>query len=193
MRDLRLHAKPSIKISLAVSLASVLVGKIGSHIPFIEMLYGTTGKGKTVTLKIAATIWGNPDDMISSANSTMNSIEYNCGLLHDVPLILDEVEQLQRDPDKFTQMIYQLTEGKGKGRLTRYVTERKTNEWSNATILTGESRITEGIVKGGAINRVIEVPFEENPCDGPKQLGEYLDDLRHHYGFAGKIFTDKLQ
>ena len=50
----------NIRLMLSASFASVLIEKVGA-LPFVLHLWGTTGFGKTVSLMVASSIWGNPD------------------------------------------------------------------------------------------------------------------------------------
>ena len=50
----------NIRLVLAASFASPLIEVVGA-LPFILHLWGTTGFGKTVSLMVASSVWGNPE------------------------------------------------------------------------------------------------------------------------------------
>ena len=58
-KQLRSCGRLEPRIALAASFASVLIQPL-DVLPFIVDFYGQTGGGKTVTINIAASVWGNP-------------------------------------------------------------------------------------------------------------------------------------
>ena len=86
----------NIRLMLSASFASVLIEKVGA-LPFVLHLWGTTGFGKTVSLMVASSIWGNPDMgcLTRSMNATANSIVRTAGFLYSIPFCADEMQQIK--------------------------------------------------------------------------------------------------
>ena len=154
---------------LAGSFSSALVEPLGT-LPFFIHIWGTTEKGKTVALMLAASVWANPKmgEYIHSFNSTAVAQEMAAGFVNSLPLILDELQMI-KERKEFDQLIYQLTEGVGRVRGKRKTGGlQKVHTWQNSILTSGESPITNASSGGGAVNRIIELECDndmlfENP------------------------------
>lgn len=166
--------------------ASVLIEKIGG-LCFLLHLWGGTGKGKTVGLKAAASIWGEPEKLLLSADATDNYATGRASFFKNLPVMIDETQVASNKLDK---LIYLLTEGRTRGRLDRNGKERNASTWMCATILTGEKPLIHGKSAAGVANRVIELEV-----DTPlfQDFGQVMDIIQEHYGFAGKRFIEYIQ
>lgn len=179
------------RIILAASFASVLVEPCGA-LPFFVHLWGGTGTGKTVGLLLAASVWANPEmgRYIHTFNSTAVAQELSAGFVNSLPLIIDEL-QIQRDKSDFDNIIYQLAEGVGKNRGAKTGGLQQIQTWNNCILTTGEQPISSNYSGSGAINRIIELSCEEiRLFNDPIKTA---DLVKKNYGFAGKMFVEKLQ
>ena len=142
---------------------------------------------------VAASVWGNPalGHYLQSHNATQVGMERMAAFLTHLPYCLDE---LQLAKDRFGKSIvdvYQLAEGMGRTRSNKRGTVERTPTWSNCFLSTGETPIARINSGAGAVNRVVDIECSANAAvvhDGPK----YANIVREHYGFAGRIFVDKL-
>ena len=189
IRNLRRKSK-ALRFLLASSFASVLVKRININ-TFIVHLWGKAGNGKTVAEMICASIWGKPDNnFISNLSNTTIANERLCNFYRNLPIFLDELQIAKTKYKNFDEMIYILTEGKGKERGTADNGIREQTIWQNIILLTGEEPITGDFSKEGVKNRVIEIN-ENNTIieDG----NEVVNFIQENYGFAGKDFIEKIQ
>ena len=78
-------------VYLIASFASVLV-KILGLLPFIVNLWTETGKGKTVALMLACSVWGNPEEgqYLTDPTSTRTALERRCTALNNLPMMRNE-------------------------------------------------------------------------------------------------------
>lgn len=174
---------------MAAALGSILV-PIKAITPFIVDLYCPTGRGKTINMKFAASIWGNPSNLIKEATSTINALETILGTLNNIPLMIDDISKIQDDETgrKSTDMIYRLTAGSGKERRQANKNEvEDTSTWSNIIITNMERPLETETMKGGALNRVLD--FEAQDGDIFDDFGEVSAIVSENYGFFGRIFT----
>ncbi len=188
---IRGHSK-IVQIMLAASLASALI-KPTDSLPFLVHLWGGSGAGKTVALKAAASVWGSPcddADFIRTFNATAVGMEMAAGFCGSLPLLLDEL-QIAKDRKSFDDIIYMLTEGKGRTRGAKTGGLQSTASWRNTILTTGEMPIANSASGAGAVNRVIGIDCkEERLFLNPK---ETVQVFSQNYGFAGKIFIDMLR
>ena len=179
------------RIVLAASFASVIL-KDCNLLPFFVHLWGGTETGKTVSLMLAASVWGNPGlgEYVQSFNSTAVGQEMLAGLFNNLPMIMDEL-QIIKDRASFDEMIYKLTEGIGRTRGSKTGGLQKTQTWRNCILTTGEYPIVNSSSGAGAVNRIIEVDCKNVEFfENPKYV---VDTIKENYGFAGKYWVDYLK
>ena len=181
----------NIRLMLSASFASVLIEKVGA-LPFVIHLWGETGFGKTVSLMVASSIWGNPElgCLTRSMNATANSIVRTSAFLYSIPFCADEMQQIKDRWENYDNFIMFVCEGidKGKAKARGGVEEQKT--WRNAFIFTGEEPVTKANSGGGVKNRCIEIEVKDKIIkDGNKTANL----VKENYGFAGKRFVEYIQ
>jgi hypothetical protein len=178
---------------LAGSFASPLISVVGA-LPFYVHIWGVdSGTGKTVALMLAASIWGNPDlgKYIQTHNATQVGQERIAAYLNQIPYCIDELQLANNGKGAANVNVYQLAQGVGRSRGKRAGGVETTPTWHCSILSTGEFPLTSNNAGSGAINRVIEIEAKPGRYiirDGNK----IADDLRRNYGFAGKLFVDKL-
>lgn len=181
------------RIVMAASFASVLVEPCGC-LPFFVHLWGAeSGTGKTVALMAAASVWASPviGGFLQTFNSTVVSRERVAGFLNSLPMIIDEL-QLSKDirgVQRFDP--YQLAEGTGRGRGTKYGGIDRTITWANCMITTGETPLVGTQDGAGAINRVLDIEVMEGEqiiADGHATA----NFVRLNHGHAGRKFVERL-
>ena len=192
MIELRQKKVKEAKIALAASFASVLIQPLGA-LPFIVDFYGQTGGGKTVTINVAASVWGNPEAgaYVGNFRSTDVGLETRSDMLNNLPLILDDSNNASKFiKDNYETLIYNLCSGKGKARSNKELGAMKENTWKNVTICNGERPIADFADSGGAINRILEVECLEDIYSDPVKVNE---TVMKNYGHAGIVFIDHLK
>lgn len=180
----------TLRFMIASSFASILV-RVFKLNTFIVHLWGKSGNGKTVAEMICASIWGKPDsNMISNLSNTAIANERLCNFYRNMPIFLDELQIAKAKYKSFDELIYILTEGKGKERGTVDNGIREQTSWQTIIILSGEEPITSDTSKEGVKNRVIEIN-EDNYIveDG----NEVVNFIQENYGFAGKEFIELIK
>lgn len=188
VRDLRKSGRIEIKMSLAASFASILVGKLGA-LPFIFDLWGETEGGKSVSMMLAASVWANPDNnqYIGDFKTSEVQLEVRADLLNHLPMMLDDTSKTSsRIRDNFEGVVYDLCSGKGKSRSNKELGIRRENRWKNTILTNGERPLSSYVVQGGAINRILEIECKERVYKDPQHTAELL---KKNYGFAGNRFV----
>lgn len=189
---LRASGRKEVKLMLAASFASVLVGLLGG-LPFFVDLWGETEGGKTVTLMVAASVWGNPGESqyIGDFKTTDVALEAKADMLNHLPMILDDTSKTSsRIRDNFEGIVYDLCSGKGKSRSNRELGINRENRWQNCILTNGERPLNSYVSQGGAINRILEVECGEKVYKDPQDTA---DILKKNYGFAGKRFVEIIK
>ena len=180
----------NIRLALAASFASPLIEVVGA-LPFILHLWGTTGFGKTVSLMVASSVWGNPEMgcLTRTMNMTANAMARTACFLYNIPFCADELQQIKTNWGTYDSLVMYLTEGIDRGRAKAKGGVEQTKTWRNSFIFTGEEPITKGVSGGGVKNRVIEIECENKII----QDGNYTANLvKANYGHAGMLFIAYL-
>ena len=181
------------RIVLAASVASVLL-KWTSGQPFMVHLWSAeSGTGKTIAAMLAASVWADPTigRYMRSMNATKVANEQLAGFCNNLPLILDELQTIQKNAD-FDDVIYMLCEGTGKARGSRDGGLREQSKWLNTIITNGEQPISTE-ARAGAVNRVISIEADGEIIPGGKEgMSEIADTLRENYGHAGRMLVNRI-
>lgn len=188
----QVKAYPRVISGIYASFASVLIELLGANL-FIFEWAGETSKGKTIALRLAASVWGRPEErgngIIRKWNASVVSLERIAGLSNHIPVFLDDTKE--GDPKVMPRTVYQMTSGQGKGRGS-IKGAQQTKYWRNVIFSTGEQKITSFSNDGGAVGRTISIaglPFQEATHDTFKLVRELEALSKSNYGHAGQAFV----
>lgn len=179
---------------MAASYASVLVQPIGLN-PFIVSLWGGTGIGKTVALKLATSVWADPGEgqYMTDAKATQTAMEIRLNVLNSLPMTLDDMAQIKNHADEdFSQLIYRWCAGKGRDRSNVDLSLNRMTSWRNCTITNGERSLVDESTQGGAVNRVIDVECEE-PLFDAVSGNAVCKCVQANFGYSGLDFIRLLE
>lgn len=191
-KELRSCGRLEPRIALAASFASVLIHPLNA-LPFIVDFYGQTGGGKTVTINIAASIWGDPAPgaYVGNFRASDTNLEIRADMLNSLPMVLDDSKNASKYvQDNYESLIYNLCAGKGKGRSNKELGVAEEKTWNCVTICNGENPISEFADSGGAINRIVEIECCEDIYENPAEINS---TVMKNYGFAGRVFVGNLK
>ena len=177
------------KIYLAGALASALIEPLNA-LPFIINLWGDTGKGKTVAIMLAASVWAYPggNDYVTDPKSTITALELRMDFLNNLPMLIDDMAQLkEKFADDFSELVYMLCSGKGKDRANTSLGLNKSTTWRNVILTNGEHSLVTETMQGGAVNRIIDVEMEDGYIF--ENGNEVVEILKNNYGYCGKEFV----
>ena len=174
-------------------------------------LLGSSSMGKSLSLKLAASVWGNPDRYVKTWRSTDNALEGTASEHNDSFLPLDEISEC--DPKIVGKTVYMLANGHGKGRSTTTGHNRIAKTWRIIFLSNGEESLQNFMAQAGQkTNAGIEVRVAHIDADAGKGLKTFdslvlaktseaqadtINELSHaYYGSAGiawleHITTDK--
>ncbi|WP_167955616.1 DUF927 domain-containing protein [Anaerosporobacter faecicola] len=193
VKEIRKSDRFEPKIYLAASLASALVEPLNA-LPFVVNLWGDTGKGKTVVLMLAASIWANPmeEAYLTDPKSTPTALELRLDFLNNLPMLIDDMAQVkEKYHGNFSELVYYLCSGTGKDRANATLGLRAKTRWRNCILTNGEHSLVTETMQGGAVNRIIDVEMEDGLIfqDGNK----VVSILKENYGFAGREFIEVVR
>lgn len=185
---------------LAASFASPLIAVVGVQ-TFIVYLWGKSRSGKTLTLKAAGSVWGDPsegtDSYYRTFADTPKAIVRTATFLGDVPILLDELQSKgsaggQKGKQQAVEdLLYVLSLGHERGALNSNRTMMGYGSWRALTIATGEIPIIIDNTQQGAVNRTLEINAE--PFDDVREAQEMHRLVSEQYGTAGRVYIASLK
>lgn len=180
------------KIYLIGSMASALIEPLNA-LPFIINLWGDTGKGKTVAIMLAASVWAYPggSDYVTDPKSTVTALELRLDFLNNFPMLIDDMAQLKdKYSGDFSELVYMLCSGKGKDRANATMGLNKSTSWRNVILTNGEHSMVTETMQGGAINRIVDVEMMEGYIF--ENGNAVVETIKQNYGFCGRRFIDAI-
>ena len=193
IKQIRKSGRYEPQLYLAGAFASILLKPL-NVLPFILNLWGETGKGKTVALMVACSVWANPAEnkYITDSSSTQVAVEVREDILNNLPLMMDDLSKVRdRLGDGFADFIYLLCGGKGKDRSNVNLGMNKQNTWQNICLTNIERPLTNDTMRAGAINRILDFEMDDGAIF--KNGNHVVSVLSKNYGFAGKMFVDIIK
>ena len=193
-RDLTfaLRSNETLRIMMDASFASALVEPL-SALPFVFHLWGKTGGGKTVSLCLAMSIWGDPrpGKLVRTMNMTQNAMLATAAFLNSIPFAGDELQTIKTRWDSYDQLIMRVTEGIDRARM-KYDKTSEIKTWRCAFLFTGEEPCVKSSSGGGVVNRVLSFENTEDLFSA-ESGSSVMALLSAHHGHAGEMFTDCVQ
>lgn len=182
---------------VASAFAAPLVELVGQVSLVLSIYSELSGVGKSTSMQIAQAVWGNPRTGMSSLNDTQNSVMKKIADLRSLPVYWDELRTFEQ-VERIVDLIFSVTQGKGKARLTRDIVQQDTPAFttmfvvaSNYGLSDNVYRHTEATEAGGL--RLFEI--EANPLTSSladHQARQLLLPLASNYGCAGAIYARYL-
>lgn len=177
---------PSVLLALYASLAAPFLGILPDAPSGILDWSGSTSKGKTTTLALAASVWGHPrkgQHYVHSWDATAAYIEGAADCLRHLPLCLDDTRD-SRDPLALERLIYTYAGESGRGRA-KPDGLRASLEVRGVLLSTGEQPITSFGSGGGARARSLCLRGWPLGDDGHRVSIEVVSALVDHHALAG--------
>jgi hypothetical protein len=138
---------PVMRRVLCAALAAPLLAPLDQR-GFALHLCGDSSRGKTTMLRIAASVFGDPDDpaWVATWNTTANAAESRAATLCDLPLFFDEIGA--SDPIAVQRLIYTLANGESRGRMSSNASVQRARHWRTVVMSSGEHPLAEGLATG---------------------------------------------
>ncbi len=183
--------KPYTPVKLAVyaALAAPLLDLLGES-SFIFELAGGTSKGKTTALRVAASLYGCPDEQkpgfFKQWNLTKVYVERYAATMNHLPLFVDDTKKA--DPRMVPATIYQFASGQGRGRGSLKGSQIGAT-WCTVLLSTGEQKLSSFSKDGGAVGRILSLhgsPFESTDLETGTMIEGLNELVSANYGHLGE-------
>ena len=156
----------------------------------------SSGTGKSISLSLASSVYGHPQQYGLSVNTSDVAAQHRMGMLHSLPLVMDEVTNRMRDirggdTEWINRLLMDITTGKGKERLeAATISERKNvTTWATIALLSSNTSIIDALgsrayTTQGEMMRLLEVEMHTK-LNLSEQETRLLESLNSHYGVVG--------
>ncbi|WP_166739025.1 DUF927 domain-containing protein [Alkanindiges illinoisensis] len=131
---------------------------------------GDSSSGKSTALKLAGSVWGDPEQVIRQWRATSNALEGIAALHNDNFLGLDEIGQC--NAKDIGDTVYMLSNGQGKARMQRTGITRPVSQWRVMFLSNGEESLAAIMQQTGKrTNAGQEIRLADIPADAGHGLG----------------------
>jgi len=190
--------RPALDVILISAFAAPLVPMTGHSGIILGAYSSKTGIGKTTAMTTATAVWGHPTKGRNGLNDTINMVMNKAGQIRNLPLIWDELKT-QKQFSTVSDLVFQLTEGREKGRLNRQSEVKDIRDFQTLLIYAANSSIVEHITKetkGTAAGVVRIFEFEVPPIKFEDHAMAHVQNLQGqlqaNFGIIGLAYAKYL-
>lgn len=154
-----------------------------------------TGTGKSLALTLASSVWGSKK-FIMNPHASAIAQEHRMGILNNLPLIIDEITESNKDFEWISAFVMDMTLGQGKERMMSSANEERDNytNWRALMLLASNKHITDFFsavrkqMSEGHLRRFLELKMETKIEWEPEEK-KLLKLLRTNKGIAAHTYV----
>lgn len=185
----------NLELSLVLGFSSVLNGYLSNSLDVKNLFvhfFGDSSTGKSTALQLAISVASNPaqteNSLFLTWNTTGNALMHSMGDNNGYPVAIDEASMSNND--SFTQLIFQLSGGFEKKRLTKEIAMNSSQTFCTTILSSGEhSLINKSKKTSGLKVRLIE--FDSLELTTSSEHSETVKQVvKGNYGHAIQPFVD---
>ena len=161
----------------------------------LSLMSQKSGTGKTTVLHTIASIFGNPKEgWMMLAKDTHNQKIQRVGTMRHIPILFDEMTQLTVEGK--SDLVYDITQGRGKNRMKSSENAERINntKWATGIICTTNRSLRDDILSvkampEGELMRILELRVAQDPMDDPAWSRAHFNRLYSNYGHGVTPFV----
>lgn len=196
-----LYGRPGLEphaFGALTAFGAPLLKFTGQKGAIINLVNSASGTGKTTVLHMCNSVYGNPSEMCSIKEDTLNAKLIRLGTYNNLPYTIDEMTNMS--PNEFSTLVYNQTQGRGKDRVKASSNELRINAttWQTITLSSSNASFYEKMsalkaTPDGESMRLIEYQIDYSSAID-QALGKEMFDhqLMNNYGHAGLIYAEYL-
>lgn len=189
---------PALTAVLAAAFGSPLLTFTGLHGGILSLVSSASGVGKTSALKCSQAVWGSPTHAVNSVDDTPKSVAKKLGFLNNLPAYWDELRG-KHTVDGFTQLAFQITQGKEKSRLDSSANLKEVQTWETLLVVASNESIFEAMARrsvgtDAGMVRTFELIMDKVPLANmsPSDITLMFEKLSSNYGHAGREYAQYI-
>ena len=162
----------------------------------VHLTNSASGVGKTTAQKMAGSIWGHPEDTLMLNKDTVNAKFHRFGVLRHLPLLIDEITNM--DPDKLSDFVFDISQNKGKERMSSHTNTLRKNKtsWDTIAITSGNNSLYDTLKSHrtsveGEMYRIMELAIDGDESMTKEESDVWYERLLpENYGMAGEVYME---
>ena len=189
--------RPDINLIIACGFAAPLMTLTGHSGIAVGAWSSKSGAGKSTALAICQSIWGSTSRM-QGLDDTVNQVMDTMAALKNMPICWDDIKGSQQS-EQMAKLVFMLTRGREKGRLTRNATQAQQRDFESLLIWTANNPLTDEVARAtrGTIAghyRIFEFNVDENYVSNLNvgHISDLTGELRKNYGHIGQKYAQWL-
>lgn len=163
----------------------------------INLINTTSGTGKSTILKMCNSVWGHPEELMLQWKDTQNTIIHRLGIMNNLPLTIDEITKLSAD--NFSDLVYSISQGRGKNRMQQHSNAERINltKWATIALCSSNASFYDKLTSlkatpDGEFMRLIEYKIELVGSLSKEEADAIFSSLYSNYGHAGIEYAKYL-
>jgi hypothetical protein len=159
-------------------------------------LVGKSGIGKTLITRWIQSVYGEERSLMMLRDDTRNSLISRLGIYGSLPMTIDEITNI--DAAELSDLVYRITQGRDKTRLSRDAVERTAAQrWNTLAVVSSNSSLVDklGNLKSDAsaeMNRVFEYAVSSHPTLTREVCTGIYRAITANYGHAGEAYIKEI-
>jgi uncharacterized protein (DUF927 family) len=180
------------------AFGSPLLGFAGQNGAIINVIHKDSGTGKSTTLYMCNSVYGNPERLCSIWKDTLNAKMIRLGVMNNLPFTIDEMTNTS--PADFSTLAYSMSQGRGSDRAKASANELRLNltTWKNISLASSNASFYQKLSSlknspDGEMMRLLEYSIGYTDVIEPHIAKQMFDhQLKENYGHAGDIYATWL-
>ena len=163
----------------------------------INLINNTSGTGKSTVLKMCNSVWGHPEELMLQWKDTQNAMIHRLGVMNNLPVTIDEITKMSGD--HFSDLVYSISQGRGKNRMMQHSNEERHNatKWATIALCSSNASFYDKLASlkstpDGEFMRLIEYRIEVTDLLSKEEADAIFTPLYSHYGHAGVDYAKYL-
>lgn len=163
----------------------------------INLINNTSGTGKSTVLKMCNSVWGHPEELMLQWKDTQNAMIHRLGVMNNLPVTIDEITKMSGD--HFSDLVYSISQGRGKNRMMQHSNEERHNatKWATIALCSSNASFYDKLASlkstpDGEFMRLIEYRIEVTDILSKEEADSIFTPLYSHYGHAGVQYAEYL-
>jgi energy-coupling factor transporter ATP-binding protein EcfA2 len=163
----------------------------------INLINNTSGTGKSTVLKLCNSVWGHPEELMLQWKDTQNAMIHRLGIMNNLPLTIDEITKMSGD--HFSDLVYSISQGRGKNRMMQHENAERHNatKWATIALCSSNASFYDKLASlkstpDGEFMRLIEYRIEATDILSKEEADAIFNPIYSHYGHAGLKYAEYL-
>ena len=184
--------------AMLTAFGSPLLRFLGQNGAIINVIFPDSGTGKSTILYMANSVYGDPERLCAVKADTMNAKILRLGVMNNLPFTVDEITNME--PKEFSELAYNMSQGRGKDRVKSSSNELRKNftSWQSISLCSSNASFYEKLASlksspDGEMMRLIEYVVDyAHVVETGKAKQMFDHQLKENYGHAGDIYAQWL-